>query len=131
MKYSHRCCSEHEKRFNFTSIQCRIFYIVMFVRKGGFQAIPIFFCRSSEMPFVSGYSHRTTKNCSAIISEKKTNGDPPEEAAIKVKIPEIKAFMTQCAELPKLWPLALMRFGKTSLMYTQIKAPCEKANEAI
>src|SRR5258708_26649150 len=39
------------------------------------QAMPSFFCMSSRvMPLVSGYQSRTTKNCTAIITEKKTNG---------------------------------------------------------
>ena len=46
-------------------------------------------------------------------------------------IPEMSAFMNQCAKLPKLCPLALTRLGKTSLMNTQITAPCENANAAM
>src|SRR6266404_3520034 len=39
------------------------------------QAMPSFFCMSSRvMPLVSGYQSSTTKNCTAIITEKKTKG---------------------------------------------------------
>ena len=54
--------------------------------------MPIFFCIiSSETSLVSGYHHRTTKNWTTIISAKKTNGNPPEEAAMIGKIPEMSA----------------------------------------
>ena len=82
-------------------------------------------------PFVSGNSNSTTKNCSAIISAKKTNGAPPERAASMGKIHEMSAAITQCVKLPRLCPLARTRFGKTSLRYTQITAPCENAKEAM
>ena len=46
------------------------------------QAIPIFFCIcSNEISFVSGYHNKTTKNWITIMSAKKMNGKPPEDAA--------------------------------------------------
>ena len=39
--------------------------------------------------------------------------------------------MIQCVKLPRLWPFARTRFGNTSLMYTQITAPCENAKKAM
>ena len=54
------------------------------------------------MALVSGNMNKTTKNCNTIISEKKTNGYAPEEAAISGNIPEMRAFMNQCEKLPKL-----------------------------
>jgi hypothetical protein len=66
------------------------------------QAIPIFFCIcSNEISFVSGYHHRTTKNWTTIISAKNRKGNPPEDAAMTGKIPEMKAFITQCAVIPE------------------------------
>ena len=42
---------------------------------GLYQAIPSFFCISSKVtPLVSGYTKRTTKNCSAIMNAKNTKG---------------------------------------------------------
>jgi hypothetical protein len=50
---------------------------------------------SRVTPLVSGYTNKTTKNCSPIIREKKTKGYPPEDAARSGKIPEMNAFMNQ------------------------------------
>src|SRR3989442_7598543 len=65
------------------------------------------------------------------MTAKTTNGAAPDLAAIVENTPEIKAFMNQCVKLPRLCPFARTRFGKTSLKYTQITAPWEKANDAI
>src|SRR5580704_12714363 len=73
----------------------------------------------------------TTTSCTTIMAEKKTNGAAFEDAATIGNPHEISAFMIQCVELPRLCPLARTAVGKTSLMYTQITAPCEKANEAM
>ena len=39
--------------------------------------------------------------------------------------------MIQCEELPSACPFARTRLGKTSLMYTQITAPCEIAKNTM
>jgi len=65
------------------------------------------------------------------MTEKKTKGYPPEDAARSGNIPEMSAFMNQWEKLPKLWPLALTRLGKTSLMKTQMTAPWENAKNAM
>jgi hypothetical protein len=65
------------------------------------------------------------------MSAKKTNGYPPERAAIIGKQREITPFMNQWEKLPRLWPFARTLLGKTSLMYTQMTAPCEKAKKAM
>ena len=47
------------------------------------------------------------------------------------KVQEIAAAMTQCVKLPRAWPAARTRFGKISLMKTQITAPWPNACEAM
>jgi hypothetical protein len=54
----------------------------------------------------------------------------PEDTARKGKIPEISGFINQCEKLPKLWPSALTRLENTSLINTQMTAPCEKAKKS-
>ena len=41
---------------------------------------------------------------------------PAEYFASIGNVPEMMAFMIQCEELPRLWPLARTRVGKTSLI---------------
>src|SRR5579871_167939 len=65
------------------------------------------------------------------MAAKNTNGAAFECSATTGNTPEITALTIQCVELPKLCPFARTDVGKTSLMYTQITAPCENANEAI
>src|SRR5271163_759217 len=94
--------------------------------------MPSFFCICSSVnPLVSGYTNNTTKNCSTIINEKNTNGYPPDFAASNGNVNEITAFMIQCEKLPRLCPLSRTRFGNTSLMNTQMTAPCENAKNAM
>ena len=62
---------------------------------------------------------------------KKANGIGFDQAASAGKVPEIRAFITQCVKLPKLCPFARTRLGKTSLRYTQMTAPCENAKKAM
>src|SRR5579862_1449422 len=94
--------------------------------------MPSFFCMSSSViPLVSGYQKSTTKNCTAIIAEKNTNGYPPDFAATAGNPREIIPAISQCEKLPRLCPAARTRFGNTSPMYTQITAPCEKAKNAM
>ena len=71
--------------------------------------------RSRVTPAVSGYSSKTTKNWTTIITAKNANGAAPEDAATTGNMPEIIAFMIQWVKLPRLWPCARTRFGKTSL----------------
>src|SRR5947209_19095447 len=73
----------------------------------------------------------TTKNCTTIIAAKNTNGAPFECVAICGNANEITAFMIQCADEPKLCPFDRTAVGNTSLMYTQITAPCEMAKNAM
>jgi hypothetical protein len=69
---------------------------------------------SNELPFVSGYTINTTKNCKSIIAAKKTKGAACDLAAINGNAPAIRAFMIQCEEDPTLWPFDRTRDGKTS-----------------
>src|SRR5208283_4183087 len=57
--------------------------------------------------------------------DKHPSGPPAQE-----RFP-ITAFITQWVELPRLCPFARTRLGKTSLMNTQITAPCETAKNAM
>ena len=78
--------------------------------------MPSFFCSSSsDTPLVSGYNDNTTKNCSTIMAEKNTKGTAPEAAAMAGNLLEITALVIQCVALPRLWPYARTRLGKTSL----------------
>src|SRR5882724_3303924 len=104
----------------------------LMVREAFPHASVSFFCiSSSETPLVSGYTNSTTTNCSTIMAAKNTKGMGFDFAASTGKIPEINAFMIQCVELPRLCPLARTRLGNTSLIYTQITAPCENAKNAM
>src|ERR1700691_2314399 len=95
-------------------------------------AIPSLRCScSSEIPFVSGYTNNTTKNCSVVIAAKNAKGSPQEYFASTGKISEIIAFMTQCADEPRLWPLERTRLGNPSAIYTQITAPWETEKNPI
>src|ERR1700733_542312 len=76
-----------------------------------------FFCISSKVtPFASGYTKRTTKNCSTIMAEKNMNGMDLDHAASVGNANEIAAFISQCDRLPRLCPLARTRLGNTSLI---------------
>ena len=80
-------------------------------------AIPNFLCNcSSEIPFVSGKTKNTTKNCTTIIAAKNANGSPPEYFARMGNASEIAAFINQCEEDPRLWPFERTRLGNTSAM---------------
>src|ERR1700729_3181533 len=75
-----------------------------------------FFCISSKVtPLVSGYTKRTTKNCTTIMAEKNMNGMDLDHAASVGNANEIAAFISQCDKLPRLCPLARTRLGNTSL----------------
>src|ERR1700678_1714122 len=95
-------------------------------------AIPSFLCScSSEIPFVSGYTNNTTKNCSVVIAAKNANGRPPEYFASTGNSSEMIAFIIQCEDEPRLWPLERTRLGNTSAIYTQITAPWETEKNPI
>ena len=58
----------------------------------------------------------TTKNCSTIMAEKNTNGAAAGRCGDhRESSSAISAVMNQCVKLPRLWPLARTRLGKTSL----------------
>ena len=94
--------------------------------------MPSFFCIASRvMPLVSGKTNNTTKNCTAIMTAKNANGTQIYEAVSWGNTTDSPALMIQWLELPKLWPLERTEFGKTSLMYTQMTAPDDRAKEAM
>ena len=67
-----------------------------------------------------------------IITQKKEKVTaPPNDSAKYGKQKAMIAAITQCVELPNVWPLARTWFGKISDINTQITAPCEKAKKAM
>jgi hypothetical protein len=93
-------------------------------------AIPSFFCISSERnPWFRDRAAHNIRDCSTIITGKKRTGISRTMPPAAGKTPDIRAFMNQCEELPRLWPFARTRWGKTSLMNTQRTAPCENARK--
>src|SRR5438309_9570651 len=66
-----------------------------------------------------------------VMIAKNTNGNGLDHLATAGKPSEISAAQIQWVKLPKLCPLARTRLGNTSLMYTQITAPCENAKNAM
>jgi hypothetical protein len=67
----------------------------------------------------------------AIIAAKKAKGTQMNDAVNWGNTTDRAALITQCVELPRLCPLERTEFGKTSLIYTQMTAPEESANEAM
>ena len=50
------------------------------------------------------------------MAAKKAKGSPPEYFASTGKRREMIAFIIQCADEPRLWPLERTRLGNTSAM---------------